>query len=60
VGSISDVGVLMIPVGAAGRRVGRVELAGRPGMRPYSDSDVALLHRTAAEVAAIVDPASAS
>lgn len=55
-----DVGLLTIPIEAAGRRVGRLELAGRPDRRPYTDRDVALLHRTAAELAASVEPASSA
>ena len=56
VGTSSDVGVLTVPVETAGHRVGRIELAERPGKRAYSDRDVAMLGRTAAELAAVVEP----
>jgi hypothetical protein len=50
---------LTIPVETAGRQVGRIELAERRSGRPYSERDVVLLHRTASDLAAILEPSGA-
>jgi hypothetical protein len=45
---------LNVPVEAAGQRVGWIELADRRGARAYSESELALLHRAASELAALL------
>jgi hypothetical protein len=45
--------VLVVPVAASGRHVGRIELGARQNGRPYSDREVALMLAAGQSLAAV-------